>query len=1015
MSVAVSGWASHEIADRSDRRAGRSATAPRFTVLHRRRRRTTASGLAALPTVASAGGANGSLERGENCGSRRLPQSYPQAETGVSPDQEANDPARSLAPYGAPGTDRVTVTASGASPSPVSTPAIAFGDLPSVKAMGTGKKALVVGFDTEFTTTSEGRRVIDSYQFAVPDPEDPSLMVEVVILPEPGSLHRISLHRALWEVVRVAELWRSRLVPHTVGDRGVARSAFWMPEWDHLYRAEAAQQRSDALAKHRVPLVLAAHYGSADLTAFRTGGRERDVDHLARLTSAAGGLVTLTPFRLQRSNENGWWWESISLTVRDAMGHAPAGQQKLKDLGLACGVPKLEVPDDWIERMSDYRREHLEDFLEYGVNDAVIVVEYLARVWGEGIRPPVTLSGGAASALMASGIGYFGEEAGLSGVTTAADFRRIFAGLVDEDDGVDVVEEDDKLSFYAKRGRVPLDGAAGQTMGAYAPAYHGGVNSCPRPGSYPVETFDIDAQNAYPTAMASITDLDWEQGAIEQIVHERVLSLDDVPSPVTAIAAFVSFRFPDDVRYPCLPIVSDGTLLYPRSSDGSAGTWVCGPELWLALQLGVEVFCQIGYIGRVLRRPDGSPSRVLRSGVKQLIDDRNTAKELFGKGSIEETTLKGGVNGIYGKTAQDVAEQRAWDAFAQEMDSVGGSSITSPYHAAMTTSLVRAQMLAAMNEIEAHGGRVFSVTTDGFITDVDVDAVNDLGLYGMAEVLAEARMALTGDPTIWEAKHHQTDLVNFTTRGNVSLQLTGVCAHNGFKIPKDMVEDSFEDREMLLRAVVTRTGRVPNGYVEFPSFQDLSRKEDRRDFLPRWKDRSVSMDFDLKRRPVVDSITAEWVALPDGTKWEMAAFDTEPWERVEDGVRARQIARDIAKDGGCLRTVEQWKEWVLRFEHGKGRRITTPQRALLMSLVMAHRHGVVQIPTLADRSLTVAERLEWLAEWGLGSVTKGDWDNARRPERLSQMLPLDALQPYLDRMQAMPAGDHPSDGDRLPY
>lgn len=86
-----------------------------------------------------------------------------------------------------------------------------------------------------------------------------------------------------------------------------------------------------------------------------------------------------------------------------------------------------------------------------------------------------------------------------------------------------------------------------------------------------------------------------------------------------------------------------------------------------------------------------------------------------------------------------------------------------------------------------------------------------------------------------------------------------------------------------------------------------------------------------------------------------------------------------------------------------------------MSLVMAHRHGVVQIPTLADRSLTVAERLEWLAEWGLGSVTKGDWDNARRPERLSQMLPLDALQPYLDRMQAMPAGDHPSDGDRLPY
>ena len=59
---------------------------------------------------------------------------------------------------------------------------------------------------------------------------------------------------------------------------------------------------------------------------------------------------------------------------------------------------------------------------------------------------------------------------------------------------------------------------------------------------------------------------------------------------------------------------------------------------------------------------------MLRSGIKQLIDDRNTAKAEFDKGSIEELTLKTAVNSVYGKTAQDVAEQRAWDAFAQEMD-----------------------------------------------------------------------------------------------------------------------------------------------------------------------------------------------------------------------------------------------------------------------------------------------------------------------------------------------------------
>ncbi|MCX2163939.1 hypothetical protein [Corynebacterium auriscanis] len=871
-----------------------------------------------------------------------------------------------------------------------------FGDLPSVRAMGTGRAGIIVGFDTEFTT-SGGARVIDSYQFAVPDPVDPSVMVEVIILPPLGSTSRISLHRALWTVVTAAELWRSPLVPDEVGPRGVSRGSFWSEDWE---------KRREALAKLRVPIVLACHYGSADLTTFRTGGQSRELDSLVRLTSAGGGLVTLLPFRSQRGNENGHWWQSLSVTVRDTMSQAPAGKKSLVVLGEACGVAKLDVPDGWISRMSDYRCEHLQAFLEYGVNDAVIVVEYLARLWGDGVVPPITLSGGAAAALVDSGSTYLGAS-------SPAEFRRKFAGLVDEDEGVEAVEEGDRLSFYAKRGRNPLDGAAAQLTKAFARAYHGGLNSCPMPGYYPIPTVDIDAQNAYPTAMALVRDLDWEAGAIEDVVHERALTLDEVPSATTPFVGFVSFEFPDNVLHPCLPIVADGTLIYPRTSEGVAGTWVCGPELWLALVVGAKVYCQIGYLGRVLKL-DGEPSLSLRHGVKQLIDDRNAAKALYGKGSLEEQTLKTCVNSVYGKTAQDVAEHRSWDARAQEIDNDSGSAVSSPYHAATTTSLVRAQLLATMNQLTDHGRKVYSVTTDGFITDATVDEVAALDLYGLKEVLGDARIALTGDPSIWEAKHAQRDLVNFTTRGNVSLDLRGVCAHNGLKAPKGVLPDSLEDRELLLVSVVTREGRVPNGYTRFPSFQELSRTEDRKDFLPSRVERSVSMDYDLKRKPVMSSMTPEMVPLPDGSSKEMATFPTEPWERIEDCVRARQIAREMARTG-CLRTVAEWRDWDVRYTHGKGRRIITPQRTVLMSIVMAHRQGVITIPTLADRSLSITERLVWLAEWGMGTVSRGDWDNARRPERAAQMLPTDALSPYLDRMVAMASGDHPSDADRLPY
>ncbi|GAA3294894.1 hypothetical protein GCM10017708_31160 [Arthrobacter citreus] len=887
---------------------------------------------------------------------------------------------------------------------------VAFGDLSSVRAMGTGRAGIIVGFDTEFTTLAEGR-VIDSYQFAVPDVLDPILMVEIVILPLDG--RRISLHAALWQVVKAAGLWHSPLVPAGVDDRGVRRDLVLSQPPNAAAKSAAEawsrdpydwEARAQALAPWRVPIVLASHYGSADLTTFRGGAKV--TDHLAHLTSAAGGLVTLLPFRLQRGDGEGDWWLPLSVSIRDTMGHAPAGQKTLSSLGAACGVQKLDVPQGWISDMTGYRAFDLAAFLEYGINDAVIVVEYLARLWGDGVTPPITLSGGAAAALVSVGSDYLE-------VQSAADFRLAFAGLVQED-GVEIVDEDDKLSYYAKRSRRPFDGAADQLTSAYAKAYHGGLNACAAPGYYPHPTVDIDAQNAYPTAMALVQDLDWEPGVIEAVVHEKTLTLADVPEPTTPFVGFVTFDFSEDIAFPSLPIVADNTLVYPRTSEGVAGTWACGPELWLALTLGAEVFCQIGYTARTATRPDGTPSRVLRHGVKQLIDDRNTAKQVFGKESIEEQTLKTSVNSVYGKTAQDVAEQRAWNAHEQQMDAVGGSGITSPYHAATATSLVRAQLIATMNQIIETGSQVYSVTTDGFITDMAVTDVNNLDLYGLAEHLKEARVALTGDPAIWEPKHEQDDLVNFTTRGNVSLLPTGVCAHNGIKTPAGIEADSPEDREHLLRLVVTRTGRVSNRYKRFPSFSELSRKEDRKDFLPSWVSAPRSMDFDLKRRPVMSSMTAAAVPLPDGSRHEMATFSTEPWDTVEECLQARLIARELVKTG-CLRTVDEWHAWHVKFSHGKGRRIVTAQRSILMSIVMAHRQGVVNIPVLADRSSPVADKLAWLGQWGLGTVSEGDWKNARRPERTSQMLPLNALSPYLDRMLTMAVGVSPDDADRLSY
>ena len=121
--------------------------------------------------------------------------------------------------------------------------------------------------------------------------------------------------------------------------------------------------------------------------------------------------------------------------------------------------------------------------------------------------------------------------------------------------------------------------------------------------------------------------------------------------------------------------------------------------------------------------------------------------------------------------------QNGWNAYREEMENIGGSAVTSPYHASMVTSLVRASLLAVSNQT-----KILSATTDGVITaDDDLERYD---LFGLADILRESRLALADDDAIWEIKHRQSDLVNLSTRANVSLEPGGVLAKGGVKVPK---------------------------------------------------------------------------------------------------------------------------------------------------------------------------------------------------------------------------------------
>lgn len=879
-------------------------------------------------------------------------------------------------------------------------PAVTFADLPTVRAMGTGRTRPVIGFDTEFAyevdESGETVRRILSYQFSLIDPADSAWRFDVVLMPLVPE--RLRIEDCLAVVSRVSGLWETVGLPDP---RGVPRREFWATD-EEVSDRRAARDHATAygvsmekLAKRGlIRVVLAGHFLKADLSAFACPGpRARYEDVMRRVRSASGGLISINPIRMvakSGAKGSGERYLPFSIIVRDTMGHAAPGMKSLDILGRNVGIPKIAVDPSWKERMDEYAREHLLDFLEYSANDAVIVFEYLSAVWGENVVPPTTLSGGGASALKDAVMGYWG-------LTSPADFMARFQGLMKVKTGQEV--ESDGLGYYAELDLAPIDGDANQVHSACSRAFHGGWNASLVIGQINAPTFDHDIQSAYPSAMGVIVDVDYETGAIEEVLKDRDLTVDDFPMGfATPLVAYVSWKFPEGTQ-PCIPVKVESSVVYPMSSEGIIntlgevpetfrgrdGAWVMGPELLLALKLGATVNVQIGYRLRVFEI-DGSPSMSLRHAVRQMVRDRGIAKQTFGKKSLEELIIKVATNSCYGKLAQDISRRIGWNAWDQESEEIGGSSVTSPYHASMITSLVRALLLAVSNEVE-----VLSVTTDGFISEVE--DIESLEAFGLADVFRDSREALTGDRSLWEVKHRQDAVLNLTTRGNVALNDGGVLAKAGLKTPLGVERGSLAERRWFRDLTASRTGKIDNAHTVFPSHRELTAAGDKRqDFIPHDVNPKVSVDFDMKRCPVWDSMYAEVVEI-DGVAYEVATFPTVPWDSVSDYLSAKNKARYAAnfrpgtvganRPTGALRTVDEWNLLRARLESG-GLKVRSDGGVLLQRIVAAHRLGLASVPML-DLKVPVAVKCAWLSSLGFGEFTRSQWDHLTKADRLSRV------------------------------
>lgn len=488
--------------------------------------------------------------------------------------------------------------------------------------------------------------------------------------------------------------------------------------------------------------------------------------------------------------------------------------------------------------------------------------------------------------------------------------------------------------------------------------YHGGRNECFMMGVTPSDHwYDYDLAGAYTTGLLDILTPDYGNIRLSK-------NPDDYCEHVMGFA-LVTFRFPESVPYPSLPVRTDQYgLFFPLSGE----SWATAPEIELALSLGAEMTIHNGIIVPWIcdTSPHNSESTsVFLPFVQQVRENRNRHI----KGSLEEKFWKEIGNSLYGKLAQGLRAKTAFDTARGLNRSLPPSSVTQPFFAAHVTGFIRAVVGELMNALPSDSS-VVSVTTDGFLTNCPLDKINMSGplssrFQSLCDIVDPGSSMLT-------CKHEVSQLIAMKTRGQLTYRaIQGkpvVHARAGVKPPADIPRSDYNDYMVDLYL-----NRLPGQTLSRSTL--ISTREmwlSESDLVSREQDIRLNLEFDFKRQPV----------QPAMNEGHLLMF-SRPWDNMEEALQQRSLFDDW-RQTHTLKTLADWDDWCdflycrtvfsdMKLKVGSKRSDDILARLFLRALTQC-QWGLM----LKDKkSYSCKEVAEWLTSEGY-SVTVTDVKNAVR-------------------------------------
>jgi len=764
------------------------------------------------------------------------------------------------------------------------------------------KPYLIVGFDCEFKTPEKplrGNLPSKRGKVKITDEQREQSTVEVLSYQFYASNH-------------LGEEWEGICLPHTPrikdGDNIVQEGRITFAEFlTFVFAVGIRTGKTKLIPKH---IYLCGHFTRADLPLFKDF-RETIFPHLnnirntfvtveerIRLSLRCGDFSNLTSE--QKKDTHKGKEVLLKITIRDTQLMTPATSKSLKALGDLLELPKKELTElntgivNPIQNMDKIRELHWELFKEYAITDAKICNKYLQKIRSRNIEVtgnteiPQTLTQIGANLLLRKWKDMDKDILQILGRQKVTE--RIWEKGKNDGDG----------GYITKNEKPFMDNLSWWEQFAVE-CYHGGRNEQYWFGpAYEADWTDYDLSSAYPTAMGVLGEPLWEK-------LKYTLNHKDYTYGSLSIAN-ITFKFPDTTRFPTLPVRSDHGVIFPLEGK----TYVTGTEIQLALSLGCEIKINHGCLV-----PTNLEFKPFLDFTKDCVKNRKSCLK-DGKETLDSQFWKELTNSTYGKTSQGLRKKNVYDLRQGTTKKMSPSRLTNPFYASFITGFVRATLGEILNEFDSNVC-VFSVTTDGFITDASDDQVLKAQQKPIAQMFAKSNAEINNVPQVipLSVKHRLRRPLGVRTRFQVTLQPGTpksekdeshiVCATSGFSYRNERYMTLSERNDNAFRRFFNRK---PNEKTESKSMITVSEMRDHStDLVEKWSVKRLNLEFDWKRLPhVVREVKWNgfkhvcWSTVPLRSKQD---FDTlrnifESFDNAENKKSREDLYR------------EKYSEWELR-------------------------------------------------------------------------------------------------------